>query len=77
VVLAVPASLASWLILRRGFFVNSAAGGFAKGTLSGLAGIMMLELHCANFEAPHVMVWHIAVLPICGAAGLWVARMKA
>jgi hypothetical protein len=74
-VFAVPASLAIWLILRRGFFVNTAAGGFAKGTLSGLAGILMLELHCANFEAPHVMVWHIAVLPICGAVGMGVAWM--
>jgi hypothetical protein len=30
----------------------------------------MLELHCVNFEAPHVIVWHIAVLPISAAAGL-------
>jgi hypothetical protein len=74
-ILAVPAALATWLILRRGFFVNAAAGGLATGTLSGLAGIVMLELHCANFEAPHVMVWHIAVLPISGVVGMWIARM--
>jgi hypothetical protein len=37
----------------------------------------MLELHCANFEAPHVMLWHTALLPLSGAAGsmlAWVVR---
>jgi hypothetical protein len=72
--LAVPASLGTWVLLRRGFAVNSLAAGFAKGVLAGLAGVTMLELHCPNFEAPHVMVWHIAVLPVAGAAGMLVAR---
>jgi hypothetical protein len=72
---ALPASVAAWLLLRRGFAVNSIAAGFAKGALAGLAGVTMLELHCLNFEAPHVMVWHIAVLPISGAVGMLVAWM--
>ncbi len=72
---AIPASLGTWWILRRGFSVNSAAAGFAKGALAGLAGIAMLELHCPNFEAPHVIVWHIAVLPVSGALGVLVAQM--
>ncbi|MGO9261789.1 MAG: NrsF family protein [Bryobacteraceae bacterium] len=72
---ALPASVAAWLLLRRGFAVNSIAAGFAKGALAGLAGVTMLELHCPNFEAPHVMVWHIAVLPISGAVGMLVAWM--
>ena len=54
--------------------MNSAAAGLAKGTLAGLAGVTMLELHCPIFEAPHVLVWHIAVLPVCGVAGALVAR---
>jgi len=33
----------------------------------------MLELHCANFQAAHVLVWHIAVVPLSGAAGALVA----
>jgi len=70
---ALPASLAAWWILSRGFAVNPAGAGLATGTLAGLAGIAMLELHCANFEAPHVIVWHIAVAPISGAIGAWVA----
>jgi hypothetical protein len=75
--LALPASLAVWWFLRRGFAVNSVAAGFARGTLAGMAGVTMLELHCPNFEAPHVMVWHIAVLPISAAVGMlaaWMAR---
>jgi hypothetical protein len=75
---AAPAALVSWLILRRGFAVNPAAAGLVAGTLAGLAGVTMLELHCANFEAPHVMLWHIAVIPVSAAAGAvlgWAARV--
>jgi hypothetical protein len=74
---AVPAALAAWLILRRGFGVNPLAAGLARGTLAGLAGVCMLELHCANFQAPHVMLWHTAVIPVSGAACagvVWIAR---
>jgi hypothetical protein len=74
VAFALPASLATWWLLRRGFAVDSVAAGLAKGTLAGLAGVTMLELHCPIFEAPHVLVWHIAVLPVCGAAGMLAAR---
>ena len=66
--LAIPAGLASWWLLRRGFAVDSLTAGIARGTLAGLAGVGMLELHCANFEAPHVMLWHTAVVPVSGAA---------
>jgi hypothetical protein len=66
---ALPVSLAAWWVLKRGFAVNRVAAGLAAGTLAGLAGVTMLELHCPNFEAPHVMVWHIAVIPISGALG--------
>jgi hypothetical protein len=66
---AAPTALAIWFLLRRGFAVNPAASGLAAGTLAGLAGVLMLELHCANFEAPHVMLWHTAVLWVAGAVG--------
>ena len=29
----------------------------------------MLELHCANFLALHILLWHTAVLPASAAAG--------
>jgi hypothetical protein len=66
---AIPAALASWVLLRRGFAVNPVAAGLVAGTLAGLAGVTMLELHCPNFEALHVMLWHTAVVPASGAAG--------
>ena len=70
---AIPTAVISWWILHRGFAVNSIAAGVAVGTLSGLAGVGMLELHCPNFEAPHIMVWHTAVLAVSGAAGCLLA----
>ena len=70
---AIPTAFASWFVLRRGFAVNRVASGMAAGILSGLAGVTMLELHCPNFEALHVLLWHTAVLPVSGAAGALVA----
>ncbi|HUJ32674.1 MAG TPA: NrsF family protein [Candidatus Acidoferrum sp.] len=77
---AFPTGLASWWVLRRGFAVNSIAAGLAGGTLAGLAGLAMLELHCANFEAPHVLLWHTAVVPVSAATGAllaWALRFRA
>ena len=71
---AIPVALASWLILRRGFAVNPAAAGMAAGTLAGLAGLIMLELHCPNFEVLHLMVWHTAVVLVSGGVGALLAR---
>ncbi len=68
-IVAIPAGLASWLVLRRGFAVNAPAAGLAAGTLAGLAGLTMLEIHCPNLHAMHVMLWHTAVIPISGIAG--------
>lgn len=64
---AVPAALGVWWILRRGFAVNAMASAFARGALAGLAGMLMLEIHCSNFEALHVIVWHTLVIPISAA----------
>jgi hypothetical protein len=77
---AVPAALLCWLVLRRGFAVNSVHAALAAGTLAGLAGVGVLELHCANFQATHVLVWHTAVVPLSGAAGAlvaWALRFRA
>jgi hypothetical protein len=67
--LAVPAAFLSWLLLRRGFAVNYVAAGLVGGALAGLCGVTMLELHCANFQALHVLVWHTGVVPAGAAAG--------
>jgi hypothetical protein len=77
---AVPAALLGWLLIRRGFAVNPVAAGLMAGVLGGLAGVGMLELHCPNFQAAHVLVWHTAVVPLSGAVGAlvgWMVRFRA
>ena len=56
--------------------MNPVAAGLSVGTLASLAGVAMLELHCANLEALHVMVWHVGVIPLSGAAGALIAARK-
>lgn len=77
---ALPAGLLSWLLLRRGFAVNPVSAGLVAGMLAGLAGLGMLELHCPNFQAAHILVWHTAVVPISAALGAllgWTFRLRA
>ena len=66
---ALPTCLVVWLLLRWGFAVNPVSAGVAAGTLAGIAGLTMLEMHCAYFSAFHVMVWHVGVIPITAAVG--------
>ena len=50
------------------------------GTLAGLAGVTTIELHCANFQALHVMLWHTAVIllsAVTGALLAWLLRFRA
>jgi hypothetical protein len=70
---AIPAGIASWLLLRRGFAVNPILAGLVVGTLASVAGVTMLELHCASFQAPHILVWHTAVVPLTALAGALLA----
>jgi hypothetical protein len=72
---AAPAAVIIWLVLRRGFAVDARAAGAAGGALAGLAGLFMLELHCPIFKAPHAMVWHVAVIPICAAVGAFLGTL--
>jgi hypothetical protein len=69
VLVAIPAGFLSAWVLRRGFAVSSVAAGLVGGALAGLCGVTMLELHCANFQALHVLVWHLAVVPASAAVG--------
>lgn len=68
-VCAVPAAVLAWWLLRRGWVVNSVAAGFLAGVLAGLVGVAMLELHCSNLQAAHVLVWHVLVVPISAVVG--------
>ena len=76
---ALPAGLLCWLLVRRGFAVQPISAGLVAGTLGGLAGVAMLELHCPNFQAAHTLVWHTAVIPVSAAFGAllgWVLRFR-
>jgi hypothetical protein len=73
--IAIPAGAGGWLLLRRGFAVNPGAAGLAAGMVAGLAGLLMLEMHCPNLRAPHVMVWHTAVVPVSALSGGILARI--
>jgi hypothetical protein len=73
---AIPSGLLGWLVLRRGFAVKLFSAGLAAGTLGGLAGVALLEMHCANFQFAHVLVWHIAVVPVSAAAGSLVGYLS-
>jgi hypothetical protein len=66
---AIPAGLLAWLLLRRGFALDPVVAGMVGGTLAGLAGVGLLELWCANFQALHILVWHVAVVPAAAVAG--------
>jgi len=76
---AAPAALLAWWWLRRGWVVNAVSAGLAAGVLGGLAGVTVLELHCTDFHALHVLVWHTLVVPTSGALGAfagWAMRER-
>ena len=73
-IFAIPAAVVFLLLVRRGFVVSLPAIGMAVGTLAGLAGVGVLEMHCPIFNAMHVMVWHLGVIAICGGAGWIIGR---
>ena len=66
---AAAAALLGWWWLRRGWVVSSVSAGLAAGVLGGLAGVAVLELHCTDFHALHILVWHTLVVPASGAVG--------
>jgi hypothetical protein len=74
---AIPAALVVCLFLRRGFVMSLTATGLAAGTLAGLAGIGVLELHCPILKAPHVMVWHVGVVVLSAAVGWGIGKFLA
>ena len=74
--IATPTGLVIGLLLRRGLVLNWGAAGLAAGTVAGLAGLGMLELHCPNLKAVHVLVWHVAVVAVSGGLGFALGRMS-
>lgn len=72
---AIPTAAVLFLILRRGAALEPLRTGAAAGALAGLAGLAILELHCPNFNAWHIWVWHAGVTAVCALAGLAAGRL--
>jgi hypothetical protein len=63
-----------WLVLRRGAILSPTMTGAATGLLSGLVGTSVLEMHCPNLDAWHILVSHLGVAVLCSIAGLTLGR---
>jgi hypothetical protein len=60
-----------WLVLRRGAILSPSMTGAATGLLAGLVGASVLEIHCPNLDALHILVSHLGVAILCAMAGLF------
>jgi hypothetical protein len=72
---SMPTAIVAVYLLRRGFVMDWSQAGLAAGTLSGLTGLAMLELHCPNLKAIHVITWHVAVVIVSGILGFAAGRV--
>ncbi|HLJ77126.1 MAG TPA: NrsF family protein [Acidobacteriaceae bacterium] len=72
---SIPTCLLLLPLLRRGFVLDRRQAALACGTLAGLAGLAMLEIHCPNLRAIHVMVWHVAVVLVSAVLAWAIARL--
>ena len=59
-----------WLLLRRGVLLSPSVAGAATGLFAGLVGSTVLEIHCPNLNAWHILVSHLGVAILCTMAGL-------
>jgi hypothetical protein len=69
VLCAIPAAGFTWLLMRRGFVIDSVRAAIAGGALSGLLGVGVLALHCPILNAAHIIAWHVGVLAVTSLFG--------
>jgi hypothetical protein len=50
-----------WLLLRKGLVLSGWNIGMAAGLMAGLAGTIVLQLHCTIPAAAHILAWHAGV----------------
>jgi hypothetical protein len=58
-----------WLILRRGAVLDARWCGALAGLLGGLAGTTILESHCPDFNAAHILAGHWGAALLCAGLG--------
>ena len=64
------AAVAFWLMLRRGAILSPSMTGAATGLLAGLVVTSVLEIHCPNLDAWHILASHLGAAMLCALAGL-------
>ena len=73
------AAVPFWMILRRGAIFSPSVTGATTGLLAGLVGTSVLEIHCPNLNAWHILISHLGVAMLCALAGLiigWPVELK-
>lgn len=66
----VLAAVPFWWMLRRGAILSPPMSGAATGLFAGLVGTSVLEIHCPNLDAWHILASHLGVAILCALAGL-------
>lgn len=74
---AIPTALLAWLLLRRGAVLNPVLTGATAGILAGLSGLTVLEIHCPNLNAYHILAWHIGSVLASVLGGVAIGLMVA
>ena len=69
--IGVLAAVPFWLVVRRGAILSPSMTGAATGLLAGLVGASVLEIHCPNLNAWHILVSHLGVAILYALAGLF------
>lgn len=69
--IAVPAVVVLWFVLRRGVVLSPRTTGASLGLMAGIAALTVLELNCRIIEAGHVAAWHLSVLLFMTLMGLF------
>jgi hypothetical protein len=67
--IGILAAVPFWLILRRGAVLSPGLTAAATGLLAGLVGTTVLEIHCPNLDAWHILVSHLGVSLLLAIAG--------
>ena len=74
---AIPAALLFGLLLRRGTILSQHQVAATVGMLAGLAGTIVLEMHCPILDLLHILCWHLGIPAASALLGYFIGlRME-